>query len=227
MKLSEGATGLAVETSARGPVSCQSLYLIQRRKKLVSSSWLKFFSLRFRAIYALAGALIIGVLLPCVFTWWHTHGLYLGFKDVDNPAKAPELGLEPLLHLLLLAGLFCGPGALILGLILMAFQRQDAARLEDDEGNFIWRGAWAGVGLAYLNFPGYFSVFLFERGIEAAAFRTGTLFFVTGATCGAWISWQAYKESHPERGFLPRFSLRTLLLLTFGWGGLLWLFMPA
>ena len=44
---------------------------------------------------------------------------------------------------------------------------------------------------------------------------------------GAWIAWQAYRERHAERGFFPRFSLRTLIVGTFSWGVLLAVFMPV
>jgi len=58
------------------------------------------------------------------------------------------------------------------------------------------------------------------------ALRIALLFVVTGATCGAWIAWQAYRERHPERGFFPRFSLRTLIVGAFSWGLLLAVYMP-
>ena len=172
----------------------------------------------------------MGVLVPCVLTWWHTHGRAFDRVRMVEAEKAdlanlPRWMVGDLVELLFFTIFYCGPGAVILAGILMAIQRKAALRLEDAEGNFIWKGTWFGAGMAYLNFPGYLSIFFFER--EFAVFRTGMLFFVTGATCGAWIAWQAYKERHPERGFLPGFSLRTLVLFSFGWGGLLWLFRPA
>ena len=183
-------------------------------------------SLRGRTIHALAGALIMGVLIPSILVWWHFHGRPFDHLGAKDPDRIHLWFVKELIALLFLAGLFCGPGALILGGILMVLQRKSAARFDADEGNAIWSGVWMGAALAFINLPGYFS-FEFFASSPVNVIRVFMLFLVTGSTCGAWIAWQAYKEHHPERGILPRFSLRTLIFLALGWGGLLWLFRPA
>ncbi len=57
--------------------------------------------------------------------------------------------------------------------------------------------------------------------------RVVALFAITGATCGAWIGWQVYRERHPGTPLLPRFKLSTLLLLVIAWGFVLLLFRPG
>ena len=105
-------------------------------------------------------------------------------------------------------------------------------------------GSLIGAGFSFLNLPVYFCAgyvaiiemgmhrmdrvvmgFLGQEPLEYFS-RAFVLFTFTGATCGAWVGWQAYKERHPKCGFFPRFSLRTLVLLAMGWGMLLALFMP-
>src|SRR5258706_13413848 len=121
--------------------------------------------------------------------------------------------------------IFCGPGIVIISTLLYFFFRTGSSVRREDEGTAIRVGMIWGVGISWLNFPALLvRVFLDEYPLSAL--RVITLFLVTGATCGGWVAWQAYREAHPERRWLPRFTMGTLLVLTLAWGLLLMLFMP-
>ena len=185
----------------------------------------KNISLRGRMILALMGALLLGVPIPCLLTWWSTNGAPLHRLALDKPNEYVPWQLQDLLVLLIFCSVLCGTFALGLGGIMMASLRGDSRLEQDDERFILSYGMKAGAGLAFLNLPGYFAKFFYGDGALPLV-RIVMLFAVTGLTCGAWIAWQAYKERHPQRGFLPRFSLKTLVLLSLGWGLLLMLYRP-
>jgi uncharacterized membrane protein YsdA (DUF1294 family) len=79
--------------------------------------------------------------------------------------------------------------------------------------------------MSFLNFPGYLGL-LHLADDPYRLLRLCAVYIITGGVCGAWLAWQVFREQHPERGVIPRYSLRTLLLLVIAWGFLLWIFMP-
>lgn len=175
------------------------------------------------------GVLIVGITVPCVLTWLHNHGGLLPlFPDSDSTPIAHSWSAFDLLILEIIALIGCGPGALILTLLLFHLIRRSRQLENASERGIMLQGAVLGAVLAFLNFPGYLSSeFYKDGGGSATVFRIGVLFAVTGATCGAWTAWQVYRATHPERGFFPRFSLSTLICAALAWGVLLIVFMPA
>ena len=172
---------------------------------------------------ALAGTLVLCVLVPCVLTWCRTQGAPFPMFDDDPPAL--RWNSLQLIALFFCTFFLCGPGALLLAYLMLLRLRRFAGLGEGAERPAITHGALWGTLIGFLDFPGYLAFFLFDKD-PYGILRVAVLFAVTGATCGAWIAWQAYRERHPERGFLPRFSLRTLVVGVLAWGVLLGLFFP-
>ncbi|MBI3829318.1 MAG: hypothetical protein HY291_07365 [Planctomycetes bacterium] len=176
-------------------------------------------------LFAIAGALFLGVLVPTLLTAMHT---------VDQePLRIPESQipyvflrfLVKFLVLVICAAAGCGPGAALLaGYFLYRLMKHPCTK-EADERAAISHGAKLGALFAFFNLPGFLAlVFLYYE--DFAFLRVLALFMITGATCGGWIGWQAYRAHHLERGFFPRFTLGTLVSLALGWGALLVLFGP-
>jgi hypothetical protein len=172
---------------------------------------------------ALAGALVLCVLVPCVLTWCRTQGAPFGTFDSGPPA--PGWSPLQLVALLFCTFFLCGPGALLLAYLMLLRLRRFAGLGESAERPAITHGALWGTLIGFLDFPGYLALSFFAKD-PYGLLRVAVLFAVTGATCGAWVAWQAYRERHPERGFFPRFSLRTLVVGVLAWGVLLGLFFP-
>ena len=176
---------------------------------------------------ALAGSILIGVIVPCFLSWIATYGgeSYTVVNGVAVDTTEFQWHFNELFMLMFLALLFCAPGAAILSSILYFIFRKIKAVELDSEGSAIKTGLIVGAFTSVLNFPGFFSYAVLER-YPQVGLRIGLLFVVTGATCGAWTAWQTYREAHPERKFLPRFTMMTLLVFALGWGVLLMVFMP-
>ena len=198
-----------------------------RLRRLPARSISKKYKMTPQFCWAIGGVLVVGIFVPCLLTWLHAHGglfPFLDFPDSDvvrTPWNPTDLAL---LQLVALVG--CGPGALLLTMGLFAAARKSPRLAEPRENEIMRLGALSGALLSFANFPGYLSGVFYSSETYLTILRIGLLFAVTGATCGAWIAWQAYRERHPERGFLPRFSLRTLIAGAFSWGLLLFVFMP-
>lgn len=180
--------------------------------------------------WALMGALFLGVVVPCTLTWWHLGrgGLLFMLDDPSEP-KPTDVGwlVEELVMLYLFAGMFCSPGALILGAFLFRTIEKHPYTLGGKSKAALIIGTLMGAAIAFMNLPGYMAIGFFKDKLDPAPWlRLAALFLVTGATCGAWIAWQAYREKNPAEPFFPRYSLRTLMLLVFAWGFLAALFMP-
>jgi hypothetical protein len=176
-------------------------------------------------LLAIAGALFLGVLVPTLLTAMHT----VDQEPLRIPAsEVPYIFLRFLIRFLILivcASVGCGPGAAILTAIFLYRLMKNPCSKEPDERAVISLGARSGALYAFFNLPGFLAlVFLYYE--DFAFLRVLALFMITGATCGGWIGWQAYRAHHLERGFFPRFSLGTLVSLALGWGALLILFGP-
>ncbi len=184
--------------------------------------------LRTRISHALLGAFLLGVIVPCLLTVLQANPAEFGGSGMNHHHVNTTFfssRSNMLAGLLIFAGVFCGPGALLLAAIIM-WELRRAIQAERRTHDFwIRRGCLWGALSAFLNVPGYMAVaFLREDGFSVL--RLIALFAVSGATCGAWIGWQAWQEVDLDTPFIPRFSLRMLILLSMGWGGLLWLFLP-
>ncbi|MBI3829325.1 MAG: hypothetical protein HY291_07400 [Planctomycetes bacterium] len=134
--------------------------------------------------------------------------------------------VEDLIQLCLMAGVFCGPGILMLSYGIMVSRRdrfKHAIEL-DLKGN-LFTSAMQGALLSFINLPAYSSLTFFKNDPNSP-FLICALFGITGFTCGLWIGWQAWKEVYPSEGLIPRFGLRTLLLFVMAWGIVLAVFMP-
>jgi len=180
-------------------------------------------SVHFR--WAVFGIMAVGILIPCVLTWLHAHGDLFPAVFLEVNENRMPWNLFDLMFLLFIALIGCGPGAFLLGLFAFTTMRRARCLKASRENEAMRHGALLGAALAFANFPGYLSAVFYE-GEDLIALRIALLFVVTGATCGAWIAWQAYRERHPERGLFPRFSLRTLIVGAFSWGLLLAVYMP-
>ena len=187
----------------------------------------KRFSIR-RLLSAWAGALALGVLVPSVLTWMARSGTDYPIELIDDgttTAKWEYWNVDSLFQLMFMALAFCGPGIVIITLILYVGFRKGRSVQQDDEGPAMRTGVICGAAISWLNFPALL-VRIFLDQYPLATLRVIVLFLVTGATCGGWIAWQAYREAHPERRWFPRFTMGTLLVLTLSWGLLLMIFMP-
>jgi hypothetical protein len=177
--------------------------------------------------WAFVGVLAVGVTVPCVLTWLHNYG---GLFPPSHAADSVSPRLWNVVDLLLLEGIAligCGPGAVLLTLVLFHLMRKSRYLERATERDAMVLGAGAGAVMAFLNFPGYLSgVFYNDIDSDVTLVRIAILFAITGATCGAWTAWQAYRARHPERKLFPRFSLGTLICWALAWGVLLTVFMP-
>jgi hypothetical protein len=182
------------------------------------------------ALAAGAGSLIIGVTLPVLLTCWHTWpggpGMVSMMGDVDlqqyrDGGIGQFLWLSAVLQVTAL--ILCGPGAVILAAVIYAnfremYEHDD--KVQSRQTPPFISMMLVGTVAAFLNLPAYASA----EFVQPA--RMIILFIVAGATCGLWIGWQAWRATHPEERWLPKFSLATLLLLAIAWGGLMLIFAP-
>jgi hypothetical protein len=173
---------------------------------------------------ACLGGAILSLLLPCLLVTIHAGVDKFSLLEVLNGRKAPPNdyfvdALEFFTMVFVGAAIFCGPGGLVLTLILFAWLRKycEGKRTEAD---FIRIAAIAGAFLALLNIPAYA-----VAGLVATYLHVLVLFLVSGASGGAWIGWQVYRSHHPNSPILPRYSLGMLMAFTVAWGALLALFM--
>lgn len=167
-------------------------------------------------LLAAIGSILIGVTLPALLT-----ALRLCLLNKYAGERLQNFAL------LQAAAFFgCSPGAVILSMLLMAFLTMKANKWTAKRS--IVTGGLCGIGVAFLNLPGYGAfMFLWEDDSPAGSIaRVVLLFIVAGITCGMWIGWQAWRGFRPTEGFLPRFSLRTLLLVVMMWGTVLVAFQP-
>jgi magnesium-transporting ATPase (P-type) len=178
------------------------------------------------------GVLSIGTVLPCVLTWIHRSGnLHFALNFLaDHPKLKPNhidetWLIEDLISILFMGVCSSGLVGMALGLWLRSELRRRAKANAWNERKIILAGAGSGIFVAFLDFPAYSCYACFHEE-SLAALLVVVLFAVTGATCGLWVGWQVYRSFHPELGIVPRFSLRTLILLALAWGVLLWLFKP-
>ncbi|GMV82150.1 MAG: hypothetical protein AMXMBFR7_33340 [Planctomycetota bacterium] len=184
---------------------------------------------------AVLGSMLLGVLIPCLLTYWFSghSGLTAAFVEAPSRPEDGRWDFSELGLLLAVASIGCGPGALILSGILIALFRHIMRRNGQDwqvwksERLYLLTGCTVGAMAAFTNFPGYLVADLLNHHDGLRFIRVLTLFAVTGATCGTWIAWQVYREFHPGLGLFPRISLAGLIALVLGWGTLLLLFQPA
>ena len=177
------------------------------------------------AIAAVFGAVVLGVLVPCALAAMQIEFPVHGDGDVDTTVTSIDRYLQNAVILSFFAGFFCGPGAVILAAVIMIWLRRKLRNEACAQSGLIRQACLMGIVAAFLNLPGYMCGGILPHD-HLREIRVVTLFVVTGATCGAWIGWQAWRERDPKAGFIPRFSLRLLILLTLGWGILLALFIP-
>lgn len=174
-------------------------------------------------LLAIAGAVVLGVIVPCGLAAMRMTDLT--FDGGDTGPSSLLAYIERAAMLCMIAGFFCSPGAVILSAIIVIMLRKQIHNEGGTHARWIQRGSVYGAVAAFLNFPGYLAAAILpDDGFMPV--RLITLFAVTGATCGAWLGWQAWRENDLEAGLVPRFSLRMLIFLVLGWGVLLSLFVP-
>jgi thioredoxin 1 len=179
-------------------------------------------------LMACLGALVIGVTLPVLLVSWHTwpRGPFAEFNANlnENTGPVPALSFGEFAHdcvgLQITATIFCGPGAMILALLMYLYLRNSFPA--DAEARRMKVGIALGATLAFFNFPGYLAGALFHSWLRLIA-----LFIVAGATSGSWIAWQAHRARNDQAGILPRYTLKTLLVIVVVWGGLMAVFAPG
>ena len=167
------------------------------------------------ALEATMGSVPIGVTLPCIL---------VSLRLINRPSVEGVIFIEfnPF-AIFVCAVIFCGPGAIVLSLILLKIL---VSKTTDwTLRQIICAGMFGGIAMAFCNLPGYLVIELLH-GDTFVLERVTLLFAVAGASCGMWIAWQAWRASHPKERFLPRFSLRTLMLLVFLWGIVMLAFQP-
>ena len=178
-------------------------------------------------LWALIGAVVIGVTLPTLLVCWNCGER--GPLDFDPVPAVPGGGVD-WLHLVenwvglqVVATIFCGPGAIILGWVLYTFCKKRCLDESKTLRDIVVFGMWFGGIAAFLNFPGLLSANLLRKN---SIVLVPLLFAVAGASCGAWVAWQAWRATHSQERFWPRFSLATLMIAVFAWGILLAVFAP-
>lgn len=197
------------------------------RKYLLAEAFLR----RRKACFwwGLAGSIVLSVMLPTLLVCFSQ-----GAKGVFiDPPRDPELILDKPWQVVasqwfnteLGAVLFCGPGAAVLGFLLFRMcasgAEQPIARLIQCVG----LGMFAGIFTNMLNLP----CFVFAasmRNQERFVLKLALLYLVFGSMSGAWIGWQAWRATHPEERFWPRYSLGMLMIAVMAWGALLAVFAP-
>ena len=160
------------------------------------------------------GAVFIGVTLPSILVALRVSG--------GGNADAGQRLLR-LLAIEATATIGCGPGAVVLSLSLFAMLLPGMRTRSLRQATVY--GALSGIVVAFLNLPGYL-VFFYLEGDAHAAERVGVLFVVAGSSCGMWVAWQAWRACRPNEGFLPRFTLRTVMLVVLLWGSAMLAFQP-
>ena len=165
-------------------------------------------------IWAALGSIVLGVTLPVFLV-----GLHIYIK----PQPGANNPFEDFFWMSAAACVLCSPPAVILSsvLLLLLAQSKEERTLQQT----VKAGALRGSAMAFLNLPGYFSVFMMKDDALALP-RMMLLFVVAGSSCGVWIAWQAWRARNPGERTLPRFSLQTLLLIVFLWAGVMVAFQP-
>lgn len=166
-------------------------------------------------IWAALGSILIAVTLPV---------LLVALRVCIHPQRSGEDAVAMLLAMVAGAAFLCSPLTIILSsvLLMMLAQSKEVRTMKQT----IQAGAIRGVGMAFLNLPGYFSAAFMIRDDSFAVLRMILLFIVAGSSCGVWIGWQAWRVRNPGERFFPRFTLQTLLLFVFLWGGVMLAFQP-
>jgi hypothetical protein len=175
-------------------------------------------------IGACVGAILFGVSIPVAIVVLAGDRAGFSIHGSRGEFRPWEDIVAGWIFLQIVATIFCGPGAVILAIMLMSHCRSIL-----ENGGSLRRvqvsGVIGGALLAFANFPAYAAIIYFEEQPHATL-KLITLFLVAGATSGAIISWQAWREVNPNEGYWPRYSLRALLIAVFAWGALLALFVP-
>ncbi len=187
--------------------------------------------------FAAAGSVLVGVTIPVLLVCWHnskevTDQLRL---EIGQPAVSPLFDrLYALTSLEAIATMFCGPGAVVLSILLYTFTLKRLGhnspaqpKREPESHELLWVCMWRGALISFLNFPGLLSFVLVGDNGVMQFVRFFLLFVVAGATCGAWTGWQVYRHLNPTAPFFPRYRLSTLLGLVFAWAVLLAIFAPS
>lgn len=175
-------------------------------------------------VTASAGAILIGITLPTLLVSWQRSFTLLEFDDFPGQHPKEQSIVGSLLQAEIPALILCGPGAVLLTVLLYYHLRHSHRSMEIRPLANI--GMMIGVLCAFMNLPAYLSSVFIDWNRPFAAIRYLMLFVVAGATCGMWIAWQAYRSNHPGTGFFPRYRLSTLLMLVLAWGALLALYAP-
>ena len=182
----------------------------------------KGFSLRGRMLPAIGGTVALGLALPILMLWWHFRGTAAAFVRGGPPE---EWNIHAFFFLLGHAASVGSWIAAAFSIVLLRTLRRYTEVNRFGEDPVIIIGAGAGMLASLLGMPSYFAIrFPAPSALDEVRFLF--LLLATGATCGAWIGWQAYRERWRARGPLPRFSLLSLIVLTLCWGALVGLYAP-
>ena len=174
-------------------------------------------------LFAALGALIISLAMPSILVLWHTKLL----REDTRPSIFINQIRDRIIFVTLVeaaALIYCGPGAIILALILYATLRKAAK--EGSAHTMIRKGMFRGALMSFLNFPGLLVIVLMNIEDPVEWLRIALLFIVAGASSGLWIGWQAYRSANPGTKFFPQISLGVLLLVVLSWAGLMAIFKP-
>lgn len=189
--------------------------------------WLWRFVLRQYWLWTVIGALVLGLGFPIILVLWNNGIVNNLLAVLQDPSLYYSLDWERVDVMIFGAVVLCGPIAMFLALAVYRDLYIQSRREDAKLGEVARRGVIAAVLLAFLNVPGYL-VFLFLDANAVSIFiKVPMLFIVAGASCGLWIAWQAWRETHKDAPFFPRYSLIWMLALMLCWAGLLAVFAPA
>jgi hypothetical protein len=170
-------------------------------------------------VVAALGSVFLGVTLPVLLVCWHNSELNPKFQNISQYFIL--IG-----SLQLIATIFCGPGAVILSVLLLIYMSRRKNRYVTSH-DLVTASMWRGALVSFLNFPGLLAGGLVSSDPVITWVRVILMFLVAGGSSGAWIGWQVYRQSHSGTPFLPRYRLSTLLLLVISWAVLLAIFAPS
>lgn len=169
---------------------------------------------------AALGSVIVGVTLPVLMVCYHNANSNINIHGYMQVAII-------IAYLEIAATIVCGPGAVLLSVLLLIYMSRRRDQYADSH-QLVTASMWRGAVISFLNFPGLLAMGLV--GPEDSAMpvvRIIAMFLVAGASSGAWVGWQVYRQSHPDTPLLPRYRLSTLLLLVIAWGALMGIFAPT
>lgn len=172
-----------------------------KREMILEPGWRQY-------VINAAGALGFQVGLPSVL-------IALRFsRHFSTSSSGVASFFAALLKCLLFGVSCCGIGAVVSSAILLSMINYFDERWTFRASAIV--SFASGIVLAFLDLPVYLFGIIFPD-IVIEGWRVLVLLAVLGGPSGLWTAWQARRSRLPEERDLPRFSLRTLVVIVLLW----------